>query len=68
MRGGWRAAGTARRREEPTRLLTRGIDVAKGTLEVAIWRDGQNGQGARLGTFAKTPAGWARRGSSPRSR
>lgn len=40
-------------------MLTIGIDVAKATLEVAIWQDGpQDGHGERVDTFANTPAGW----------
>ena len=36
-------------------MLTIGIDVAKATLEVAAWQDGQ---GERIGVFPNHPAGW----------
>jgi transposase len=36
-------------------MLTLGIDVAKATVEAALW-DAERGQ--QLGSFANTPAGW----------
>jgi transposase len=36
-------------------MMTVGVDVAKGTLEVAVWHAGH---AVRLGTFAQTMDGW----------
>jgi transposase len=39
-------------------MLSVGVDVAKATLEVAVWRTGHVVPAARLGTFAQTVDGW----------
>jgi transposase len=40
---------------EEQAMMTVGVDVAKATLEVAVWHAGH---AMRLGTFAQTTAGW----------
>jgi transposase len=37
-------------------MLMVGVDIAKGTLEAAVWQDGR---AVRLGAFEQTVAGWA---------